>query len=126
MNKRFLIPGLLILAAILALLINKLEGAIVLPPFITHNILLLLSLLVICLVASIYIGQVIEQLTQQSGSPPSHPPTKPPVQAASLPTGPGKRYLTTVVLGVLLSLVSLLSMYLIPILAGVDPLPTPL
>ena len=66
-----------------------------------------------------------------AASPPVHTPpsttvTPPTVQAAPPLTRPGQHYLTAVILGVFLSLVSMLFMHLIPIWAGVDPDPTPL
>jgi serine/threonine protein kinase len=52
--------------------------------------------------------------------------TPPTVQAVPPPTRPGQYYLTAIILGVFLSLVSILFMQAIPMWAGVDPYPTPL
>jgi hypothetical protein len=48
-------------------------------------------------------------------------------EAATIqPVQPGQHYVTAIILGVFLSLVSMLFLHLIPIWAGVDPSPTPL
>ena len=57
-------------------------------------------------------------------TPPSTTVTPPTVQAVPPSTRPGKHYLSAVILGVFLSLVSILFMDLVPIWAGVDPDPT--
>ena len=48
-------------------------------------------------------------------------------EAATIqPVQPGQYYLTAIILGVFLSLVSMLFLHLMPIWTGVDPSPTPL
>ena len=59
-------------------------------------------------------------------TPPSTTVIPPTVQAVPPPTRSAKHYRTAVILGVFLSLVSMLFMDLIPIWAGVYPYPTPL
>ncbi len=59
-------------------------------------------------------------------TPPSTTVISPTVQAVPPPTREPKHYLTAVIVGVFLSLVSMLFMDLISIWAGVDPFPTPL
>jgi len=99
--------GVITLGVISSLFINILGNAIVLPSSIKGTILLLLLLLGICLVALIYVKAARKKLIPW------------------LP-GLGKPYLIAVILGVFLSLVSILFMDLIPIVVGIDPSPTPL
>ena len=124
MKERFQNGILAFLGVILSVLLGNLGSAIVLPSFIKENILFLLSLLGICILASVLIEQVREQRKQQGG--PSHPSASSPGQAKPRPIRPERPYLTAVILGVFLSFVSLLFMDLIPIWVGVDPYPTPL
>jgi hypothetical protein len=128
MSEKFKIRILALGAAILIVLINILGNAIVLPPFIKDNTLFVLSLLGICIIASVLVEQVIEQvrdqMKQQGG--PSHPSDSEPGQVMPRPRRPERPYLTAVILGVFLSFVSMLFMDLIPIWVGVDPFPTPL